>query len=284
MRLGLYKCENAGRSSTESVASLNHTRAVCVVTNRWITMKRTSNVKDERKSSNGSLPQKLKPEYLPLLSEAIYRIINEQWSGTVMALQTGWGGEFFLQKLNLFASEILSFFTHSKGPFYVDELADFLDDFAWDCLKLDLKDESPEQVAKVLIAMHEELLRDDLKSIEKLRNSSSASGAVSGSKEVVYEDYVESSDDDESSTDEETFMEVDEPKPRLGSKVKTMSVDETKSQGTSEGADDGWSLNSREGLVVTKDEGGRILKVAIRRFNATSSEEAELVAAEVELC
>ncbi|KAF9598551.1 hypothetical protein IFM89_028083 [Coptis chinensis] len=184
----------------------------------------------------------LKAEYVPLLSEAIYIILNVRWTALVLATQNEVAGELFRPKL---AFHILSFFTQSKGPFYADDLKVLLKNFIKDH-GMAFKDKSPKQVAQHLIIIHEELLRGDLKSIERLRKFTSASEVVSRSQKVVpvmNEDDDESSGEDEAPSDEETFMKVDEPKSMLDSKRETMVVDDRKQQGTIE-TDDEWSVVS----------------------------------------
>ncbi|KAF5181560.1 pre-rRNA-processing protein TSR2 isoform X1 [Thalictrum thalictroides] len=87
--------------------------------------------------------------------------------------------------------------------------------------------------------MHEELLLNDLKSIEKLRTSSSASEALSKSKEVVTN---MNEGDDGSSTDDASDMAVDEPKSMLDSKSEIMPIEEMQKETVE--AEEGWSVVS----------------------------------------
>ncbi|PIA57530.1 hypothetical protein AQUCO_00600326v1 [Aquilegia coerulea] len=183
--------------------------------------------------------QQLKPENIPLLTEGISLILS-RWTALQMAVQNEWGGRLSHRKAELLASDILSFFTQSKGPLYIDDLEELLFANTSESLNMVVEDGSIEEVAEKLMVMHEELLLGDLQSIEKLRKSSSASEAVSKSKEVVTN---MNEGDDGSSADDASDMAVDEPKSMLDSKSEIMPMDEKNQQETVE-AEDGWSVVS----------------------------------------
>lgn len=145
-----------------------------------------------------------------------------------MAIQNQWGGRDSLKKSHNLASSILSWFSQSKEPLYVDDLENILDESMALSFNAEIEDGSIEEVAEQLMVMHEECLKGNHESIENLRMSVPGTNAVSQSKRVINDD------EDESSDEEASDMMVDEPVvPKMAEeKPKLKEVDN----------EDGWSV------------------------------------------
>lgn len=153
-----------------------------------------------------------------------------------MAIQNEWGGRDSRQKSDQFSYDILSWFTQTKEPLYIDDLEEkILFKTMTDEFNVVLDDGSEKEIAEELMIMHEECLQENYESIQRLRISSNGAQAVSQSRQLVDENVDESSDDEEASD-----MAVDEPQgPSSNSKTNNTSVDNQNQTGQ---ADDGWSV------------------------------------------
>ncbi|KAL5705516.1 hypothetical protein ACHQM5_023813 [Ranunculus cassubicifolius] len=180
---------------------------------------------------------------LSIFSEGISRICS-QWTAVQLAVINGCGGRFSHRKLELLASDVLSYFTQSKDPIFKDDLAEFLHLNVLDYFNMVLEDGSHVEVAAELLKLHKDLLRGSLESIERLRKKPSACEAVSKSKAMVTEtngvDNDDSSSDDDyddnNSSDDGTSLIVEkchDIKENCNAGASDMAVDE-----------EGWSLMS----------------------------------------
>ncbi|XP_020274203.1 pre-rRNA-processing protein TSR2 [Asparagus officinalis] len=159
--------------------------------------------------------QTLNPESFNLFSEGISLVLS-RWTALQMAIENQWGGRDSRQKSHDLASSILSWFSQSKEPLYIDDLENILDECMALSFNTEIDDGSVEEVAEELMVMHEDCLRGNYESIEKLRKSVPMMNAVSQSKRVTNDD-----DDDESSDEEASDMMVDEPVvPKSGPQPK----------------------------------------------------------------
>ncbi|KAF5189260.1 hypothetical protein FRX31_021153, partial [Thalictrum thalictroides] len=95
-------------------------------------------------SSSELSQQRLKPGNIPLLSEGISLILS-RWTALQMAVQNEWGGPLSRRKSELLAYDILSFFTESKGPLYIDDLENLLFANTSESLNLLVEDGSIEE-------------------------------------------------------------------------------------------------------------------------------------------
>ncbi|RZC52324.1 hypothetical protein C5167_020744 [Papaver somniferum] len=177
----------------------------------------------------------LTPQSLSAFSEGIYLVLS-RWTALQMAIQNEWGGRDSRQKSDQFSYDILSWFTQTKEPLYIDDLEEkILFKTMTDEFNVVLDDGSEKEIAEELMIMHEECLQENYESIQRLRISSNGAQAVSQSRQLVDENVDESSDDEEASD-----MAVDEPQgPSSNSKTNNTSVDNQNQTGQ---ADDGWSV------------------------------------------
>jgi len=178
--------------------------------------------------SDADPSQTLNPQSLNLFGEGISLVLS-RWTALQMAIENQWGGWDSLQKSHDLASSILSWFSQSKGPLYIDDLESILDESMALSFNTEIEDGSVEEVAEELMVMHEECLKGNYESIENLRKSVSGTNAASQSKRVINDD------EDESSDEEASKMMVDEPVvPKMAvekPKLKEMHINE-----------DGWSV------------------------------------------
>ncbi|KAK3148324.1 hypothetical protein QOZ80_3BG0293630 [Eleusine coracana subsp. coracana] len=169
-------------------------------------------------NSGGGGP--LSAESAAALGEGV-RLVFGRWTALQMAVENQWGGRDSRAKADQLGESILSWFCHSKGPHYFEDLVDMMYDTISESFNADFEDASVEEVAEQLLIMHEECQQRNYSSIEKLRNSHVQGNAVSQSRKVAVDgnDDSDSSDDedDESMMDVEAAapagMAVDKPKP-----------------------------------------------------------------------
>ncbi|XP_043701349.1 pre-rRNA-processing protein TSR2 homolog isoform X1 [Telopea speciosissima] len=195
----------------------------------------------------GPVPAQLSPEALSVFAEGISLLLS-RWTSLQMAVQNEWGGRNSRQKSDQLATDLMSWFSQSKEPLYIDDLENMLDETMMLSFNAEIEDGSVEEVAEQLMIMHEDCLQGNCESVEKLRKSSSGAEAVSRSRQMVNDDDGDDDgddddddDDDESSDDGSSNMVMDELKPTLNPKPEPMSVDVQRPRETVE-AEDGWTV------------------------------------------
>ncbi|RHN78187.1 putative pre-rRNA-processing protein TSR2 [Medicago truncatula] len=135
-------------------------------------------------------------EWIQVFKEGIGLVLG-RWSALQHAIEQGWcKGNSRLEAQNL-ASNILSWFTHSKNLDVYD--LETLLDKAMDFFKLVHQEGSVEEVAKLLMKMYEECLVGNFMSVERLREASRNQVAHPPVGKVVNAD----GDDDDSDSDDE---------------------------------------------------------------------------------
>ncbi|KAJ0981689.1 hypothetical protein J5N97_009944 [Dioscorea zingiberensis] len=157
----------------------------------------------------------MSPESATRFGEGI-ALVLARWTALQMAVQNGWGGRDSRRKEDEFASSVLSWFTNTNAPLYIEDLENILDENMVLCFNTEIEDGSVEEVAEQLMIMHEDCLQDNFESIEKLRNSTPTKNAASQSRQVANENEGESSNEesDEEAEEEVSEMMIDEPKPK----------------------------------------------------------------------
>ncbi|XP_041022290.1 pre-rRNA-processing protein TSR2 homolog [Juglans microcarpa x Juglans regia] len=140
-------------------------------------------------------PRELTPEAMPIFREGVYLVLS-RWSALQMAVENEWGGRDSHRKADQLASDIISWFTQSREPLYIDDLEDMLDE-ALLSLNTEAEDGSIEEIAYKLMTMHEECLEGNFQSIEGLREVSRQEVAVNHVRQVDNDD----DDDDDSDND-----------------------------------------------------------------------------------
>ncbi|XP_062211989.1 pre-rRNA-processing protein TSR2-like [Phragmites australis] len=169
-------------------------------------------------SNSGGGP--LSAEAGAALGEGIGLVFG-RWTALQMAVENQWGGRDSRAKADQLGASILSWFCHSKGPHYYEDLVDMVYNTISESFNADFEDGSVEEVAEQLLIMHEECLQSNYSSIEKLRNTHVQGNAVSQSRQIAVDDNDDSDssddDDDASMMDDEATppeeMAVDKPKP-----------------------------------------------------------------------
>ncbi|KAK3146536.1 hypothetical protein QOZ80_3BG0267740 [Eleusine coracana subsp. coracana] len=168
-------------------------------------------------SNSGGGP--LSAEATAALSEGVGLVFG-RWTALQMAVENQSGGRDSRAKADELGASIVSWFCHSKGPHYFEDLVDMMYDTISESLNADFEDGSVEEVAEQLLIMHEECQQRNYSSIEKLRNSHVQWNAVSQSRRVAADNDNDSDssdgDDDVSMMDDEATpqqMAVDNPRP-----------------------------------------------------------------------
>lgn len=67
---------------------------------------------------DGAPPRALTAEAMPVFSEGTYLILS-RWSALRMAVDNEWGGRDSSQKADQLTSDIISWFTQSRGTFFL---------------------------------------------------------------------------------------------------------------------------------------------------------------------
>ncbi|XP_020091534.1 pre-rRNA-processing protein TSR2 homolog [Ananas comosus] len=181
-----------------------------------------------REGGGGDPSPMAHPEPLSLLREGISLVLS-RWTALQVAIENEWGGRDSCAKADDLAASILSWFLQSKDPLYIDDLENLIDESMVLSFNSEIEDGSVEEVAEQLMVMHEDSLKGNYESIEKLRRTGTQVNAVSRSRRVIDDN------EDESSDEEVSKMMVDETKP------KEMVVNEPKPSKPIPD-EDGWSV------------------------------------------
>ncbi|XP_074361933.1 uncharacterized protein LOC141702139 [Apium graveolens] len=164
------------------------------------------------------------------LQEGINLLLS-RWSSLQVAVENEFGGRHSRKRSQQLPIDIFSWFTQSKGPIYIDELEDMLDDFMLS-LNTELDDGSIEEISEKLMIMREECLECNFLSVERLKD------APSVSVPHIKQDTSCDEDSDGSCMEEHTETGVYSPKSLPnGSESDHMVVDEPVVE-----AEDGWTV------------------------------------------
>ncbi|XP_028783970.1 pre-rRNA-processing protein TSR2 homolog [Neltuma alba] len=119
--------------------------------------------------SEKKMDRRLPADSIPIFNEGIALVLH-RWSALRMAVENEWGGRESRQKAERLGSDLLFWFTQSKGPLYIDDLEEKLDE-GMVSLNMEVEDGSIEEVAEKLMILHEECLEGNFRSIEILREA-----------------------------------------------------------------------------------------------------------------
>ena len=95
------------------------------------------------------------------LEQGISAVLS-RWNGLEMAVQNQWGGRDSTRKAQQLSADILSWFSQSKAPRYVEDLENLLHERMLLSFNTDIEDGSIEEVAEQLMIVHEEYLHGNL--------------------------------------------------------------------------------------------------------------------------
>ncbi|CAJ1940251.1 unnamed protein product [Sphenostylis stenocarpa] len=166
-----------------------------------------------------------------------------RWSALRTAVENEWGGRESRVKADQLASDILSWFTQSKEPLYIDDLEDILDQGMLS-LNVEVEDGSVEEVAEKLLIMHEEFLDGNFSSFENLRKANLEQTARPHVAQIVNDDE---DDTDEDGDNDETMI-VDDNSSNMNQEIPVPDSYNNSVNGplpkVSDEADDGWVVVS----------------------------------------
>ncbi|KAI5587498.1 hypothetical protein BDE02_05G036800 [Populus trichocarpa] len=169
-------------------------------------------------------------------------LILSKWSALQLAVENEWGGRGSGQLAEQLASDILSWFTQSKEPLFIDDLEGILDE-AMLSLNTMIEDGSIEEVAEKLMIMHEECLEGNYSSIQKLREAAPRTRAHQHVKQAVdSDDDSEDSGNDDKMGDDESNMMVDAPE--FQSKMYPVNKPVNVPRAKEAQSEDGWTVVS----------------------------------------
>ncbi|MED6172041.1 hypothetical protein PIB30_046488 [Stylosanthes scabra] len=204
--------------------------------------------------------KRLQGSSLSVFSEGIGFVLF-RWSALRDAVENEWGGPDSRLKADNLATDILSWFTQSREPLYIDDLEDKLYD-GMISLNLVVEDGSIEEVAESLMVMHEECLGGNFATIEHYRqaivNQASHSRAA---PQIVNNDNEDEEDDDVQGDQNVEYsvrhatssnMDMDIPKSESNTSLDNMPVDDKPLKKDTGEAEDGWVVVSKK-----KNKGGK---------------------------
>ncbi|XP_035551291.1 pre-rRNA-processing protein TSR2-like [Juglans regia] len=192
---------------------------------------------------DGGPPRALTAEALPAFREGIYLVLS-RWSALRLAVENEWGGRDSHRKADQLALDIISWFTQSREPLYIDDLENILDE-AMLSLNTEAEDGSIEEIAYKLMTMHEECLEGNLQSIERLREASHQDVSDRHVMQVVNDDDDDDDDDDSvggdnaNGNDDLSNMILDAPDSQSNLNPAGIPVDQSRPKVATEG-EDGW--------------------------------------------
>ncbi|KAK7412915.1 hypothetical protein VNO78_04674 [Psophocarpus tetragonolobus] len=190
--------------------------------------------------------RRLQGQSLGVFCEGI-NLLLFRWSALRTAVENEWGGRESHVKADQLASDIVSWFTQSKEPLYIDDLEDILDQGMLS-LNVEVEDGSIEEVAEKLMVMHEEFLEGNFNSFENLRKANLEQAARPQVTQIVNDDEDDTNDDG----DNDENMIVDDNSSNMNQEISisvanTNSVNRPVNQPlpkVSGEADDGWVVVS----------------------------------------
>ncbi|KAL4200265.1 hypothetical protein AMTRI_Chr03g148850 [Amborella trichopoda] len=183
-------------------------------------------------------PQSLSTEILSLFTEGISLILS-RWTALQMAVENEWGGRTSRQKFQQLSTDIVSWFSQSNAPLYIDDLEMMLDETMVLSFSSEIEDGSIEEVAEQLMILHEECLKGNFETLYQLRASSPATQAVSQSRKVSSEEGSDYSTDDEQEPASDMALDI-EPEQMAVNPVNSMSSSKVV-QLSSEEIAEGWA-------------------------------------------
>ncbi|KAB5556333.1 hypothetical protein DKX38_007242 [Salix brachista] len=197
--------------------------------------------------------------------EGIWLVLSK-WSALQLAIENEWGGRGSGLLAEQLASDILSWFTQSREPLYIDDLEGILDE-AMLSLNTMIEDGSIEEVIPyslkncsllllfkvhalswvtlqgLQISLHSLLLDWFCISIQKLREEGPRTGAHQHVKQAVdNDDDSEDSDNDDRMGDDESNMMVDAPE--FQSKMHQVNKPVNEPRDKVAQSEDGWTVVS----------------------------------------
>ncbi|XP_020214866.1 pre-rRNA-processing protein TSR2 homolog [Cajanus cajan] len=159
--------------------------------------------------------RRLQGQSIGVFSEGIGLVLF-RWSALQTAVENEWGGRESRVKADQLACEILSWFTQSKEPLYIDDLEDLLDQGMLS-LNVEVEDGSVEEVAEKLMIMHEEFLEGNFSSFEDLRKANLEQAAHPRVTQIVNDDEDDTDQDD----DNDENMIVDDNSSNMNLEIPT---------------------------------------------------------------
>ncbi|KAK7322467.1 hypothetical protein VNO77_25848 [Canavalia gladiata] len=139
----------------------------------------------------------LQAESKNVFIEGIGLVMN-RWTALQMAIENEWGGRSSRLKAQQLAADVLSWFTQTKGPLYIDDLETILDEGMLS-LNTEIEDNSIQDVciyvAETLMVVHEECLQGNYRSVQILRGTNS-NQALRHCVEQIVNDHDDGEDDD----------------------------------------------------------------------------------------
>lgn len=165
-------------------------------------------------SASSTVVGRLTNEAVAVLGEGI-RLCFLRWTALQLAVENEWGGHTSKLKAQQLQSDVLSWFTRSKGPRYIDELENLLDENLVELFNTTADDGSVEEVAEQLMVIHEECTQGNYATVQQLSDAAAkevSKPAVAQSRQLPTEgddEEYDNDDDDDVEFTEADSMDVD---------------------------------------------------------------------------
>ncbi|KAH8967323.1 hypothetical protein BDL97_03G072500 [Sphagnum fallax] len=139
-------------------------------------------------SASSTVVGRLTNEAVAVLGEGI-RLCFLRWTALQLAVENEWGGHTSKLKAQQLQSDVLSWFTRSKGPRYIDELENLLDENLVELFNTTADDGSVEEVAEQLMVIHEECTQGNYATVQQLSDAAAkevSKPAVAQSRQIAW--------------------------------------------------------------------------------------------------
>lgn len=144
----------------------------------------------------------LPPAHRPVFEEGA-ALIFTRWTALQLGVQNEWGGSKSVQKAQELLQDVIQWFYTTKDHEMCD-LQDMLDEALQLDFNIQAEDDSPYQVARLLVNMHNQVAAGDFSYVQQMREAAAqqaAAAAAAASQRVA--NGEPGADEDSSSEDEE---------------------------------------------------------------------------------
>ncbi|PRW61414.1 pre-rRNA-processing TSR2 isoform X1 [Chlorella sorokiniana] len=149
----------------------------------------------------------LPPQHRPVFEEGA-ALIFTRWTALQLGVQNEWGGSKSTQKAQELLQDVIGWFYNTKDPEMCD-LQELLDEALQLDFNIQAEDDSPYQVARLLVNMHNQVAAGDFSYVEQMRADQAhaqAQQAAAASQRLA---NGEPGADEDSSSDEEGSEDED---------------------------------------------------------------------------
>lgn len=154
----------------------------------------------------------LSPDARPIFEEGA-ALIFLRWTALQLGVQNEWGGMHSAQKGQELLQDVIDWFYNTKDPEMFD-LQELLEEALQLDFNIQAEDDSPYQVARLLVNMHNQVAAGDFSYVQQMRQQAAAqqAAAAAAASQRAPNGLPEADDDsssDEGSDDEDDAMDAE---------------------------------------------------------------------------